>query len=101
MSRPLPRARRLPLTDRLSPQHAGYARILAAHETAMRNGSPGYVDPVSGFFVFTAAELWDRDTCCNSGCRHCPYTEGPRGPQDEDGPRGSRGDVDQSRPGTE
>ena len=44
-------------------------------------GALGYVDPVSGFFVFTAAELWARGTCCNSGCRHCPYEDGPRGPR--------------------
>lgn len=78
---PLPREARLPLTDRLSPRHASYARILAAHEQALRNGTPGYVDPASGFFVFTAAELWARGTCCDSGCRHCPYASGPRGPE--------------------
>ena len=77
----LPRERRLPLIDRLSPRHGQYARLIAAHETAMRVGAPGYVDPVSGFFVFTAAEHWDRGVCCNSGCRHCPYDDGPRGPR--------------------
>ncbi len=77
----LPRDRRLPLIDRLSPRHGQYARIIAAHEAAMRTGAPGYVDPVSGFFVFTAAEHWDRGVCCNSGCRHCPYDDGPRGPR--------------------
>jgi hypothetical protein len=77
----LPRDRRLPLAERLSPRHAGYARILAAHERAIADGAAGYVDPVSGFFVFTAAELWDRGECCSSGCRHCPYDDGPRGPR--------------------
>lgn len=26
-----------------------------------------------GFMVFTAAYLLKRGTCCQSGCRHCPY----------------------------
>lgn len=77
----LPHDRRLPLADRLSPQDGRYARILTAHEGAMRSGSPSYVDPVSGAFVFTAAAHWERGVCCNSGCRHCPFDEGPRGPQ--------------------
>ena len=77
----LPRDRRLPLVHRLSPRHDAYARILAAHEAALRSGAPGYVDPVSGFLVFTAAELWARGTCCDTGCRHCPYEDGPRGPR--------------------
>ena len=37
------------------------------------NGESGYVDPATGLFVFTAAFLADRGTCCGSGCRHCPY----------------------------
>jgi hypothetical protein len=77
----LPRARRLPLTRRLSPRHAGYARILAAHEAAMRAGAAGYLDPVSGGFTFTAITLWERGVCCGSGCRHCPFEDGPRGPR--------------------
>jgi hypothetical protein len=77
----LPRDRRLPLVERLSPRHGSYARILAAHEAALRAGAAGYVDPVSGFFTFTAQELWDRGRCCESGCRHCPYDDGPRGPR--------------------
>jgi len=77
----LPRARRLPLVERLSPRDGSYARIISAHEAAIRTGAPGYVDPTSGFFVFTAAELWERGVCCSSGCRHCPYDDGPRGPR--------------------
>ena len=26
-----------------------------------------------GLMVFTAAYHLKRGTCCNSGCRHCPY----------------------------
>jgi hypothetical protein len=76
----LPRDRQLPLVSRLSPRHGGYASILAAHHEAVRTSAPGYIDPTSGFFVFTATELWDRGACCHSGCRHCPYEDGPRGP---------------------
>lgn len=90
MTDPLPQDRRLPLADRLSPEHPDYRRIVAAHDAALRRGDPGYVDPGTGYLVFTAGELWDRGACCGSGCRHCPY---------EDGPRGTAGG--QSRPGTE
>jgi hypothetical protein len=39
------------------------------------------VDP-DGRYVFTAAYLLARGTCCGSGCRHCPYGFGrdPRRP---------------------
>jgi len=46
---------------------------LAAHDAAMAAGREGYFDPDTGFFVFTAATLAERGTCCGSGCRHCPY----------------------------
>jgi hypothetical protein len=71
-----PRAPR-PLTEphptRLPLDHPARARILAAHADAMDAGDGGYADPVTGLFVFTAAYLADRGTCCGSGCRHCPY----------------------------
>jgi hypothetical protein len=47
--------------------------ILAAHATALERGDAGYLDPESGLFVLTAAFLADRGTCCERGCRHCPY----------------------------
>jgi hypothetical protein len=43
-----------------------------AHREALSNGEPGYTDPFTGYFVFTAAYLAARD-CCDCGCRHCPY----------------------------
>jgi hypothetical protein len=52
--------------------HPGRAAILDAHRTAVEAGDPGYLDPASGLFVFTAAEL-ARRPCCHSGCRHCPW----------------------------
>ena len=49
--------------------------IRAAHDRAVAAGEPGYLDPETGFFVFTAAALAERGACCGSGCRHCPYPE--------------------------
>ena len=66
-----------PLTQphpaRLAPDHPRLDEILRAHAAAMEAGEPGYLDPDSGLFVLTAAYLADRGTCCDSGCRHCPY----------------------------
>jgi len=47
--------------------------IRRAHDRAVAAGEPGYLDPASGAFVFTASELAARGECCGSGCRHCPY----------------------------
>lgn len=48
-------------------------RIQQAHDTALRRGDAGYLDPRTGLFVLTARYLADRGRCCGSGCRHCPY----------------------------
>jgi hypothetical protein len=48
-------------------------RIERAHQAAIAAGEPGYSDPETGFFVFTAATLAANGSCCESGCRHCPY----------------------------
>jgi hypothetical protein len=47
--------------------------VRAAHDRAVRDDEDGYVDPETGLFVFTAPYLEARGTCCDSGCRHCPY----------------------------
>jgi hypothetical protein len=62
-----------PHPDRLDPAHPRYGEILAAHAAALAAEQAGYIDPGSGLFVMTAAELADRGTCCEQGCRHCPY----------------------------
>ena len=66
-----------PLTEphpsRLPPDHPRRADVLAAHARALDAGEAGYRDPATGLFVFTAGYLADRGTCCDSGCRHCPY----------------------------
>jgi hypothetical protein len=50
------------------------AKIVAAHEAALAEGSAGYADPATGLFVLTSQYLADRGWCCGNGCRHCPYT---------------------------
>jgi|GEM_PF-1128465 len=32
-----------------------------------------YLDPETGFMVFTEIFLKKRGRCCHSNCRHCPY----------------------------
>ena len=43
------------------------------HERACRAGEEFYVDPETGWRVFTEVGLRRRGSCCGSGCRHCPY----------------------------
>lgn len=62
-----------PHPDRLSPDHPQYAEILAAHTAAVLADVDGYVDPATGYWVFTARYLDERGHCCEQGCRHCPY----------------------------
>ena len=52
------------------------AAIQECHDRAVEAGEPGYLDPATGLFVFTAAYLLERGSCCGSGCRHCPYPTG-------------------------
>ena len=49
------------------------ADIALRHKLACDKGERGYIDPLTGFFVFTAESLRARKRCCGSGCRHCPY----------------------------
>lgn len=74
--------RRLPLADRaldrphesrLPITHPARDAIIAAHNDALTREADGYLDPVTGFWVFTSAHLARRETCCESSCRHCPY----------------------------
>ncbi len=62
-----------PRGEELDPSRPHDAVILAAHEAALGRGEPTYVDPTTGYSVFTAASLLARGSCCASGCRHCPY----------------------------
>lgn len=66
-----------PLTEphhaRLSTDDPLYSEILRLHAAALAAGADTYVDPRSGYTVLTAGYLARRGTCCESGCRHCPY----------------------------
>jgi Family of unknown function (DUF5522) len=68
-----PRPLTEPHRDRLSPGDPAYPQIIRAHAEALRAGADTYVDPLSGFTVLTAGYLVRRGSCCESGCRHCPY----------------------------
>ncbi|MEM7781563.1 MAG: DUF5522 domain-containing protein [Pseudomonadota bacterium] len=45
----------------------------ALHEDACKRGETTYIDPETGFMVFTRLGLLERDRCCGAGCRHCPF----------------------------
>jgi hypothetical protein len=62
-----------PHADRLAPSHPANDEILAVHAAALDRGDPGYLDPVTGLYVMTAAVHAERGFCCERGCRHCPY----------------------------
>lgn len=47
--------------------------IDAAHREAVETGRDTYVDPDTGYSVFTESFLAARGYCCESRCRHCPY----------------------------
>ncbi|MBL8115171.1 MAG: hypothetical protein JNK60_19975 [Acidobacteria bacterium] len=48
-------------------------RTQALHAAALAAGEDTYVDPATGFDVFTSAFHLARGTCCGSACRHCPF----------------------------
>ena len=64
-----------PHPSRLALDHPAREAVLAAHAAALAAGEAGYLDPVTGLFVMTAGYLAERGTCCDSGCRHCPYVD--------------------------
>lgn len=70
---PAPADRRIPHPDRLSPKRPDYDDIMRGHDAACAAGRAGYLDPRTRLFVMTVDQLWARGTCCDSGCRHCPW----------------------------
>ena len=44
----------------------------AMHRHAVLEGKDTYIDPASGYSVFTQLYL-QRRPCCGNGCRHCPH----------------------------
>ena len=75
MPAPLPPELLTPHPSRLDPRRADYAQILARHADAVARGREGYLDPATGYLVFTAQFLWQRGYCCDQGCRHCPWLQ--------------------------
>ena len=73
---PLQPAQLVPHPDRFDPRREPeYVAVMEAHYRALMLGEAGYFDPTSGLFVQTARTLWDRGTCCEQGCRHCPFVD--------------------------
>jgi len=64
-----------PARGRLTENPEDRSVVLERHAAALELGMPTYLDPVSGFGVFTADFLADRGYCCESGCRHCPFAD--------------------------
>ena len=49
------------------------ASVWQPHRDACDRGQHSYVDPDSGYLVFTRIGLLAREKCRGAGCRHCPY----------------------------
>jgi len=47
------------------------------HEESCKKKLDFYIDPETGYLVFTKLKLFKNKKCCDSGCRHCPYKEDP------------------------
>lgn len=47
------------------------------HDEAVARGEMDYIDPASGYHVFTELAHLKRGKCCGSGCRHCHANVNP------------------------
>jgi len=52
---------------------AEWLEIEEIHNAACLKHDVRYKDPKTGYGVFTAWYLSERQTCCGNRCRHCPY----------------------------
>ena len=59
--------------DRAPTVGTDLADIEEAHRCAVLKGQERYIDPRTGYTVFTQLAALKRGHCCGSGCRHCPY----------------------------
>jgi len=59
--------------SRLNKSRSNYEKIIALHKRAIENNDDTYIDSETGYKVFTAKFLLERESCCGSVCRHCPY----------------------------
>ena len=62
-------------TGGLSQKNKFYKEIIKRHEEAYSIEQNVYIDPETGFNVFTAYYHLKRGSCCGSDCRHCPFGE--------------------------
>lgn len=61
------------LKGSINEDDVNFSEIIKRHKDAIDRGEFYYIDPATGYKVFTAAYLKERGYCCGSGCRHCPY----------------------------
>lgn len=66
---------------RLATLSEGGLAIHRLHDEACARGERSYIDPQTGYSVFTKLEHLARGYCCNSGCRHCPYKQAEKEPE--------------------
>ncbi|NWF51268.1 MAG: hypothetical protein HXY49_12090 [Ignavibacteriaceae bacterium] len=52
-----------------------YTEIMKRHRFSIKNNLESYIDPRTGFKVFTAEYLYNRGFCCGNLCRHCPFED--------------------------
>jgi hypothetical protein len=64
-----------PHASRCDPSRGDYEAIIRAHDEAVALGHPSYRDPSTDLLVLTVATHLERGTCCDNGCRHCPYLD--------------------------
>jgi cob(I)alamin adenosyltransferase len=62
---------KLPVPETASPPEIVDVEDL--HMQALQLQQSSYVDPATGFTVFTELLHLKRGTCCGNQCRHCPY----------------------------
>ena len=43
------------------------------HEEAIKNNKNFYIEPGTGFMIWTKDFLLKREFCCENDCKHCPY----------------------------
>ncbi|KNC77393.1 hypothetical protein SARC_10144 [Sphaeroforma arctica JP610] len=54
----------------IDPDIEDYIRL---HEEACAHNKRSYIDPLTGYHVFTRVAHEARGKCCGGGCRHCPF----------------------------
>jgi hypothetical protein len=60
-----PTTKRIPISAALD--------IETLHSVACLNKQNSYIDPKSGYTVFTSHFHQKRGVCCGNKCRHCPF----------------------------